>query len=167
MGKRFYLGLLVIILLTAGIGILLLFTFSNKPLFLPAVRLLSPVIRTITPKNDDWVGTMLSKYPYRFGSYSGVLPGYTNREVWIIGLKKNTNDPNRIIAVIFNDQFSAAVNTNTPYSFQTDDYLNGAPQKMISPIDLREGDPIAIRATQKNGIITASEVRLLLDYRRF
>ena len=113
----------------------------------------------------SWTEIMLNNFPYKKGSYSGVMPGGNKTEVWIVG--------KRISSPVFNSnyyigvsnkwgQFFGRLTDNPVYSVQVGDNLNSESEISTSSSGIKIGDPVGIRATYLDDFMTVSEVRLLL-----
>lgn len=112
---------------------------------------------------SNWARDLLSKYPHINGAYSGVEPTKTRIEVWLIGRKTTSSDPNTISLESMNVSHLAKLITSPIYTSQTADIIDDKVLvSSIKPEEIKTGDFIAVRVTYLDNGILALEVRKLI-----
>lgn len=120
----------------------------------------------ITTVASDWANSMLEKYPYKEGSYSGVKPTPSLVIVWIIGRRVTSKDGqiSGFFTIEENDRstITGKLSQSVFYTVQEgDDFSSLAPPQRIDPENIFFGDYVAARTTYLNSLPFILEVRKL------
>lgn len=114
--------------------------------------------------SSDWARSMIQKYPYEPGSYSGILPARNPDEIWIIGKKTSSSlYPSSIYIGVTNaaGQYFVKISSDVEYSTQVGDEFLGSNPGPIQASAILQGDNVATRTTFVNNFPSALEVRRL------
>lgn len=116
---------------------------------------------------SDWARSMLQKYPYESGAYSGVLPASSVVMVWVVGRRitpKDGQTNGSFTIEMKNDRATITGNLSKSvlYSVQDgDDFTAVDATQKIDPKDIFFGDYVAARTTYFNDFPFILEVRKL------
>lgn len=174
MGRRLVIGGVIFLALWAvvlGVFLWLRFGGEQQPVrvgssvVVPTPPLVSPGAPAPTG-SQSWAEQMLSKYPYKKGSYSGTLPAKRSDEVWVVGFKIGTDNfypPNQQYMGVENKygKFHAKLFEGALFTVQEGDDLAQTAQA-TAPATIKDGSLVAARMTYANDFGLVLEVRRLI-----
>lgn len=122
--------------------------------------------RAAQETSEKWARDLVAMDEYKKGSYSGILPGSSKTEVWVIG-RKTTPDkifPGTSYFAIKNNAgtFTAKTSNGTLYTYQVGDDNFGPTPNSTSAASLKTGDFVAARTTFSNNFGLILEIRRLI-----